>query len=162
MVRSSSVVPAAVSLFHVAQAVGNGLAITPPMGWNNWNSLACNVSEDLLLSTSKKLIDLGLQDLGYDHVVLDDCWQSPRGDDGYVNADKEKFPRGMKHVSDELHSVGFKFGMYSSAGEMTCARFGQYLTSKSRCRVVLISFQLDHSIMKPKMPRTSPTGAWIS
>jgi alpha-galactosidase len=124
MVRSSSVVSAAVSLFHVAQAVSNGLAITPPMGWNNWNSLACNVSEDLLLSTSKKLIDLGLQDLGYDHVVLDDCWQAPRGDDGYVTADKEKFPRGMKHVSDELHSVGFKFGMYSSAGEMTCARFG--------------------------------------
>jgi len=132
MVRSSSVVPAAVSLFHVAQAVSNGLAITPPMGWNNWNSLACNVSEDLLLSTSKKLIDLGLQDLGYDHVVLDDCWQSPRGDDGYVNADKEKFPRGMKHVSDELHSVGFKFGMYSSAGEMTCARFAGSLDHETK------------------------------
>ncbi|KAH7419388.1 glycoside hydrolase superfamily [Cadophora sp. MPI-SDFR-AT-0126] len=132
MVRSSTVVPAAISLFHVAQAVSNGLAITPPMGWNNWNSLACNVSEDLLLSTSKKLIDLGLQDLGYDHVVLDDCWQAPRGDDGYVTADKEKFPRGMKHVSDELHSVGFKFGMYSSAGEMTCARFAGSLDHETK------------------------------
>lgn len=78
----------------------------------------------MLLSTSKILIDSGLQDLGYDHVVLDDCWQAPRGADGYVPANKEKFPRGMKHVSDELHKVGFKFGMYSSAGEMTCARFG--------------------------------------
>ncbi|CZS95349.1 related to alpha-galactosidase precursor [Rhynchosporium agropyri] len=123
MVRSSSLISTALSLLSSAQAVSNGLAITPPMGWNNWNSLACDVSEDLLLSTSKILIETGLQDLGYDHVVLDDCWQAPRGDDGYVTANKEKFPNGMKHVSDELHSVGFKFGMYSSAGEMTCARF---------------------------------------
>ncbi|KAL2075496.1 hypothetical protein VTL71DRAFT_439 [Oculimacula yallundae] len=123
MVRPSTLIPTAFSLFGAANAVNNGHALTPPMGWNNWNSLACDVSEDLLLSTSKILIDAGLQDLGYDHVVLDDCWQAPRGEDGYVRANKEKFPRGMKHVSDKLHSVGFKFGMYSSAGEMTCARF---------------------------------------
>lgn len=81
------------------------------------------MSEDLLLSTSKKLIDFGLQDVGYDHVVLDDCWHDVRGEDGYVTPDKKKFPNGMKVIGDELHSKGLKFGMYSSAGEMTCARY---------------------------------------
>lgn len=83
------------------------------------------MSEDLLLSTSKKLIDLGLRDVGYDHVVLDDCWQDIRGEDGYVTPDKGKFPNGMRAISDQLHTKGFKFGMYSSAGEMTCARYGE-------------------------------------
>ena len=77
------------------------------------------------MSTSKILLDSGLQDLGYRTVVLDDCWQDVRGEDGYVTADKKKFPNGMKSISDHLHADGFKFGMYSSAGEMTCARFGK-------------------------------------
>jgi len=28
------------------RALDNGLARTPPMGWNSWNKFACNVSED--------------------------------------------------------------------------------------------------------------------
>ncbi|KAF7846415.1 hypothetical protein BT93_L4410 [Corymbia citriodora subsp. variegata] len=104
-------------------AHNNGLARTPQMGWNNWNSLGCDVSQDLLLDTSKVLLESGLRDVGYNYVVLDDCWQGERGADGYINYNKEKFPKGMKYISDELHDMGFKYGMYSSAGEMTCARF---------------------------------------
>jgi alpha-galactosidase len=65
-------------------AVNNGLARTPQMGWNNWNSLGCDVSESLLLDTSKILLDTGLRDVGYEYVVLDDCWQDERGADGYI------------------------------------------------------------------------------
>ncbi|KAI4721491.1 hypothetical protein E4T48_02267 [Aureobasidium sp. EXF-10727] len=104
-------------------AVENGLARTPQMGWNNWNTFACDVSEDLLLGTSRILIDTGLRDLGYNYVVLDDCWSEKRGKDGYLVVDKSKFPNGMKTVADGLHKEGLLFGMYSSAGEYTCARY---------------------------------------
>ena len=108
-----------------AAAVNNGLAKTPQMGWNNWNTFACEVSENLLLETSRLLIDYGLRDVGYNYVVLDDCWSTGRGDDGYLIVDSTKFPRGMRHVSDALHEQDLLFGMYSSAGELTCARYGK-------------------------------------
>ncbi|PNH76832.1 hypothetical protein VD0001_g710 [Verticillium dahliae] len=92
---------------------------------NNWNAFACDVSEHLLLRTSERIVNLGLRDLGYNTVVLDDCWQDPAGRDakGKVQPDLAKFPRGMKAISDALHAQNLKFGMYSSAGELTCARF---------------------------------------
>ncbi|KAK7975444.1 hypothetical protein PG989_013907 [Apiospora arundinis] len=106
-------------------AINNGLAITPPMGWNNWNAFGCDVSEHLLLSTSEQIVSLGLRDLGYQYVVLDDCWQQESGRDqnGKLQPELSKFPNGMKAISDHLHEQGLKFGMYSSAGEMTCARY---------------------------------------
>lgn len=69
------------------------------------------------------MIDTGLRDLGYNYVVLDDCWSEKRGADGYLVVDKSKFPNGMKSVADSLHDEGLLFGMYSSAGEYTCARY---------------------------------------
>jgi alpha-galactosidase len=92
---------------------------------NNWNTFACSVSSNLLLDTSKLLTEYGLQDLGYKYVVLDDCWSSGRDDNGKLVADSDKFPDGMGAVADALHEQGFLFGMYSSAGEMTCARYGE-------------------------------------
>lgn len=103
--------------------VNNGLALTPQMGWNNWNSLGCSVSESLLLSTATILTTSGLQSLGYNHVVLDDCWSDGRDSNGSLQADAKKFPKGMKYVADWLHERGFRYGMYSSAGEFTCAGF---------------------------------------
>ncbi|KAL5086277.1 hypothetical protein Trisim1_009154 [Trichoderma cf. simile WF8] len=105
------------------RAVNNGLARTPQMGWNNWNTFACSVSSTLLTNTAKLLTEYGLQDLGYKYVVLDDCWSSGRDADGKLVADTTKFPDGMGAVAEELHGQGFLFGMYSSAGEMTCARY---------------------------------------
>ncbi|KAM3424211.1 Alpha-galactosidase [Cercospora zeina] len=121
-IRPASFVAALLGVAGVG-AVENGLARTPQMGWNNWNTFACEVSESLLLDTSSLLIEYGLRDLGYNYVVLDDCWSKGRGDDGYQIVDDDKFPRGMKSVSDKLHKQGLLFGMYSSAGEMTCARY---------------------------------------
>lgn len=95
---------------------------------NNWNSLGCDVSEDLLLDTSKKLIQLGLRDVGYNYVVLDDCWSNGRDENGFLKVNERKFPSGMKHISDEIHDMGMLYGMYSSAGEYTCARFGGELS----------------------------------
>ena len=80
----------------------------------------------MLLDTSALLVKTGLRDLGYQYVVLDDCWSEKRGNDGYLVVDKTKFPRGMTAVSDHLHEQGLLFGMYSSAGELTCARYGEH------------------------------------
>lgn len=78
------------------------------------------------MTTSAQIVSLGLRDLGYDYVVLDDCWQDTRGRDanGKLQFSLTKFPNGLNSISDHLHSQNLKFGMYSSAGEMTCARFG--------------------------------------
>ncbi|TFB03716.1 Alpha-galactosidase 1 [Trichoderma ghanense] len=111
------------------RAVNNGLARTPQMGWNNWNTLACSVSSTLLTDTAQLLTEYGLQDLGYKYVVLDDCWSSGRDADGKLVADESKFPGGMGALADALHEKGFLFGMYSSAGEMTCARYGELALS---------------------------------
>lgn len=131
-------------LTKAAVAFDNGLARTPQMGWNNWNSLGCDVSQDLLLDTSKVLVDSGLRDLGYQYVVLDDCWQGERGEDGYITYDKQKFPNGMKHVADEIHDMGLLFGMYSSAGERTCARYEGSLDHEAEDATTYASWDVDY------------------
>ena len=89
----------------------------------DWNSLGCEVSEQLLLDTSSKLISLGLRDLGYNYVVLDDCWSDGRDEKGKIKVDLDRFPHGMKWVAEQMHSRNLLYGMYSSSGEMTCARY---------------------------------------
>lgn len=56
-------------------------------------------------------------------MILDDCWSDGRYENGTLRPDFTKFPNGMKAVADSLHSMGLKFGMYSSAGYLTCARY---------------------------------------
>ena len=110
-------------LFPSANAVNNGLAFTPQMGWNNWNTFGCSVSQSLFLQMSSSLVSTGLRDIGYNHVLLDDCWSDGRDSHGCIRVDETKFPKGMKWLADELHREKFLFGIYSSAGEMTCARY---------------------------------------
>lgn len=114
------------------------------MGWNNWNSLGCDVSQDLLLDTSKVLFESGLRDVGYNYVVLDDCWQGERGADGYITVNKGKFPQGMKYIAQKLHSMGFKYGMYSSAGEMTCAKYEGSLDWEAQDAQSFASWDVDY------------------
>ena len=101
---------------------------TPPMGWNSWNTFGSDISEDLIKEVADKLVDSGLRDLGYEYVVIDDCWSMRERDgNGKLVADSEKFPHGMKALADYIHSKGLKFGMYSCAGTLTCACYpGSY------------------------------------
>lgn len=102
------------------------------------------MSEDLLLETSQLLIDYGLRDLGYNYVVLDDCWSRGRGDDGYLIVDEKKFPNGMLAVSDKLHDKDLLFGMYSSAGELTCARYEGSLDYETQDAKSFASWGVDY------------------
>jgi len=87
-----------------------------------------NVSEDLIKKTANSIVSSGLRDLGYVYVNIDDCWASMnRSSNGSLVADPNKFPSGMKSLSDYLHSLGLKLGIYSDAGTKTCQGFpGSY------------------------------------
>ncbi len=98
----------------------NGLALTPPMGWNSWNKFGCDVSDALLRSMADGMVKSGMKDAGYQYLVVDDCWQIKRDENGDIVADVRRFPSGMKAVADYIHSVGLKFGIYSDAGSKTC------------------------------------------
>lgn len=65
----------------------NGLNLVPQMGWNNWNAFHCDVNASLLLTTAQDMIDYGLRDLGYNHIVLDDCWAVGRNESGFLVSD---------------------------------------------------------------------------
>ena len=57
----------------------------------------------------------GMKDAGYEYVVIDDCWQVSRDENGNIVADKERFPHGIKYLADYIHGKGLKFGIYSCA-----------------------------------------------
>ena len=76
------------------------------------------------------MVDYGLRDLGYEYIILDDCWSNTeRSPNGSLVANATKFPNGMGYVADQIHSKGMKFGMYSSAGMYTCAQYRKYKKS---------------------------------
>jgi len=104
----------------LSDSLYRSLAATPPMGWNSWNKFGCNVSEDLIKEMADAIVANGLRDVGYEYVVIDDCWQVDRDADGNIVPDPERFPSGMKALADYIHSLGLKFGVYSCAGSLTC------------------------------------------
>src|SRR4051812_32929571 len=101
-----------------------GLAATPPMGWNSWNAFQTKINEQLVMETADRLVATGMRDAGYVYLVLDDAWMGmERDSSGNLVADPAKFPRGMKPVADYVHSRGLKFGLYNCAGTKTCAGY---------------------------------------
>jgi alpha-galactosidase len=106
-----------------AAAIDNGVARTPPMGWNDWNSFGCNVSETLIKQTADAIVSKGLAAVGYQYVVVDDCWFDPNRDSsGNLQANSSRFPSGMKALGDYLHGKGLKFGIYQVPTQKTCAQ----------------------------------------
>jgi alpha-galactosidase len=110
-----------------AQALDNGLALTPQMGFNNWNTTGCGsaFNEQMVMSTADTFVSKGLKDAGYNYVNMDDCWaKTSRNAQGDLEADPARFPHGIKYVADYVHSKGLKFGIYTSAGTKTCNDLG--------------------------------------
>jgi len=104
-------------------SIDNGVGLKPPMGWNSWNHFGCNISESLIHSTVETIVKDGLKAAGYTYVCLDDCWQGHRDENGTIHSDPQKFPSGIKALADFVHKNGLLFGIYSDAGEMTCAGY---------------------------------------
>jgi alpha-galactosidase len=101
-----------------------GLAPTPPMGWNSWNTFTLKIDENLIKETAEAMIKSGMRDAGYNYIVIDDGWEAMERDaQGNIMADPNKFPGGMKALGDYLHEKGFKFGIHNCGGTKTCAGF---------------------------------------
>ncbi len=106
----------------------NGLALTPPMGFNDWAHYQCHISQKLFVRTARALVRTGLARLGYRDVNIDDCWMARhRNAQGELVARRTLFPRGLKWLGRYLHAHGLKFGIYEDAGYKTCqGRPGMY------------------------------------
>jgi len=101
-------------------ALSDGLALTPPMGWNSWNRFGPFVSDQLVRETADALIESGMREAGYRYVVIDDAWEgSLRADDGNLEPNLWRFPN-MRALAAYLHDHDLRFGLYTCAGDRTC------------------------------------------
>jgi len=117
--------------------VGDTLALTPPMGWNDWYTFYEHPTDDLMRKAADIMVRSGSADHGYQFVNSDDSWmgkpestdrdlQGPARDPrGMINANA-RFP-DMKAMTGYIHGLGLKAGIYTSPGPRTCAGFyGSY------------------------------------
>ena len=125
-------------------AVGDTIALTPPMGWNSWNTLCYRLTADAAKAAAKAMDESGLADHGWAYVNLDDWWEMNNSDSPHIEMRKNHFggredvmgaPRDadgkivpnrsfqdMKGLTDYMHSLGLKAGIYSSPGRITCGK----------------------------------------
>lgn len=112
-----------ISLLAHAQKF-DGLAQTPPMGWNSWNTFKTDIDEKLIKDLADAFVNDGLKAAGYEFIVIDDGWMAKERDkEGYLVPDPQKFPNGIKSVVDYVHARGLKFGIYNCAGSKTCGGY---------------------------------------
>lgn len=106
----------------------DGLALTPPMGWNSWNIFQTDITEAKIKEIADAMVSTSMRDAGYKYVVIDDGWMAnQRNNSGELYGDPEKFPSGMKSLGDYIHSKGLKFGLYECRGFLTCQKLpGSY------------------------------------
>ncbi|MFG1604950.1 glycoside hydrolase family 27 protein [Actinoplanes sp. NPDC049265] len=99
----------------------NGLAATPPMGWNDYNAYGLEVTEALIERTADAMVANGMRDAGYAYVTIDDGWMAAGRDAaGNLRPDPARFPHGIAAVAGYVHARGLKLGLYADAGLRTC------------------------------------------
>jgi alpha-galactosidase len=113
--------PARVALPALRKVPDNGLAKTPPMGWNSWNKFHGRVDDAAVRGMADAIASNGMKDAGYLYVNIDDTWQGYRDAAGNIRSNT-KFP-DMKALADYVHGKGLKLGIYSSPGPDTCAGY---------------------------------------
>ncbi len=122
--------------------VGDRIALTPPMGWNDWYTHYDRVTDAVMRDAANAMVASGMADFGYQYVNIDDAWMvkpgsddpmlggAPRDADGAIRPNR-RFP-DMKALAAYIHSKGLKAGLYSSPGPLTCAEFaGSYQHEKA-------------------------------
>jgi len=105
--------------------VGQGLALTPPLGWNSWNVWGLSVDQRKVMIAANAMVMLGLADYGWTYINIDDGWEAAERTTNGLLLPNEKFP-DMKQLATDIHNKGLKLGIYSSPGPTTC---GGYLGS---------------------------------
>ena len=122
--------------------IGDTLALTPSMGWNDWYSFYHHVTDKLLRQAADTLIASGMADFGYDYVNIDDCWmvkpgpaapEPARTPEGNIRSNRD-FP-DMNALTSYIHDKGLKAGLYTSPGPLTCANYeGSYQHEEADAR----------------------------
>ena len=98
---------------EITLEIGNGVLITPLMGFTTWNAFGSEVSQADVLKTANKMVELGISEYGYSYVNTDSGWQHKYGGEFDAVMPNPKFPE-MKKMTDKLHALGFKAGIYST------------------------------------------------
>src|ERR1700682_3285407 len=125
--------PARLPLPALHKVPDNGLAKTPPMGWNSWNKFAGRVDDASVRGMADAMASNGMKDAGYTYINIDDTWEAGRDAQGNITTNR-KFPN-MKALADYVHSKGLKIGIYSSPGPNTCAGYeGSYAHEEQDAR----------------------------
>jgi alpha-galactosidase len=113
--------------------IGGGLALTPHIGWNSWYIYQLGITQEIMEKSAQAMYDKGLINFGYTYVNIDDGWEikvnsndeivggSVRNPDGTIRTNRN-FP-DMKRMTEFIHSLGLKAGLYSSPGRSTCGGY---------------------------------------
>ncbi|WP_051972229.1 NPCBM/NEW2 domain-containing protein [Massilia sp. 9096] len=107
-----------------------GRAPTPPMGWSSWNAFATDIDEAKILGSAQRIVDSGLAAKGYRYINIDDGWALRRQvPDGHLVIRPDRFPSSVqggastfRPLTDKLHAMGLKAGIYSDLGRNTCSQ----------------------------------------
>ena len=107
-------------------SLGDGVVLfgkkgLPAMGWNSWNAFGTTNTEALTRAMADRIVELGLDKLGYQYIVLDDGCYGPSRVDGHLSSDEKMFPSGFMAISDYIHGKGLKLGMYNDIGSRLCS-----------------------------------------
>lgn len=110
----------------------DGQAALPPMGWNSWNAFNSDVDEEKVMASAQLIVDKGLREAGYRYINIDDgWWLRRRQPDGRMVIRADKFPSAaagpnqqtsFRPLTDRLHAMGFKAGIYSDIGRNSCGQ----------------------------------------
>lgn len=96
---------------------------TPIMGWSSWNNFHIDINEGIIKAQADFMVSTGMKAAGYTYINIDDGFFGGRDVMGRILAHPQRFPNGMKAVSDYIHARGLKAGIYSDAGINTCASY---------------------------------------
>lgn len=106
--------------FCIMTAIPSSADNNPMMGWSSWNAFRVNISEQVIKRQAFLLDSLGLKAVGYQYVNIDDGFFGYRDPTHGIIPNTSRFPHGLRIVTDYIHSLGLKAGIYSDAGTRTC------------------------------------------
>ncbi|PVH74672.1 glycoside hydrolase family 27 protein [Cadophora sp. DSE1049] len=119
----------------------------PALGWNSWNAYHCDIDETKIMAAANQVVKLGLKDVGYEYINIDDCWSVRSGRNKttkQIMPDPSKFPSGISGTAQKIHALGLKIGIYSSAGTGTCAGYPASLGYESLDAATFASWGIDY------------------
>jgi alpha-galactosidase len=109
-----------------AYALNNGLALTPPLGWNSWNFFNGHITTSIIEKEADAMASSGMKAAGYQYINLDEgWWQGTRDSKGNITVNQSQWPGGMQPVVAYIHSKGLKAGTYIDAGINGCGGTNQ-------------------------------------